>query len=196
MKKISKWMFAAILLCGLVTTSCSKDDDDSGKTTPEPTPAAKTATTVDVKAYAVLADDMLELFDVVVNFQGPTSSTSNKSLEKTTWIGGESIEKISSSAIFTFSVKVTPKAGVTVDTAKDYKLGLARSLAYVIQDASKNTIATDGGKPDVAVTGVPGSKLTEDKIKQLAETYTMLGDEIKLEVYKDNYIVNGYKYNY
>ena len=197
MKKNLLWMLAAILFCGVVTISCSKDDDEPGGNTPEPTPTAKKAARVEVKNYVVLAEDMLEIFDVVVTDKGPYSGTTTKKLTKTTWIAGEVDENIGSPSTFAFYVTVTPKEGVTVDATKDYQFGLAKALTYIIQDASKTTIASSpGSKPDVAATGVSGAQLTEAKIKQLADTYTLLGEETKLEVYEDYYVLDGYKSSY
>ena len=197
MKKNLLWMFAAILFCGVVTTSCSKDDDEPADK-PVPTPTADKAGRVEVKNYVVLAsEDMLELFDVVVTNTFQKGGTSTKQLSKTTWIAGEANENIASPSTFALSVAVTPKEGVTVDAAKDYKLGLAKALTFLIQDAKMTTtLAMSGTKPDVTVAEVSGAQLTEAKLKQLADTYTLLGEETKLEVYEDYYVLDGYKSSY
>lgn len=196
MKKNLLWMFAAILFCGVVTTSCNKDDDEPADK-PVPTPTVKKAGRVEVKNYVVLAEDMLELFDVVANYTTPYTGTSSKKLGKTTWIVGETNENIGSPSTFALSVAVTPKEGVTVDAAKDYKLGLAKALTFLIQDAKMTTtLAMSGTKPDVTVAEVSGAQLTEAKLKQLADTYTLLGEETKLEVYEDYYVLDGYKSSY
>jgi hypothetical protein len=58
------------------------------------------------------------------------------------------------------------------------------------------TLAMSGTKPDVTVAEVSGAQLTEAKLKQLADTYTLLGEETKLEVYEDYYVLDGYKSSY
>ena len=200
MKKISKWMLAAILLCGLtVISSCSKDDDEPSNT-PDPTP---TPTTTDViafsaqtKFYVVLAEDMLELFDVLVKTQAPYTGHTSRVMTKTTWIGSEVIDGVGDPSTFALSVTVTPKAGVTPDTSKDYKLGLALCLAYDIQDKNQKTLVAAGERPQATVAEISGSQLTEAKLKQTAEAYTTLGEEIKLDVYEDYYVFKGQKFEY
>ena len=92
MRKNHFWMFAAILLCGLATvfTSCSKDDDDSGKKeedTPTPT-TTKVADRVEVRYYVLVADDMLSLFDIDINYEGPGYGKQTKKMDKISWIIG------------------------------------------------------------------------------------------------------------
>ena len=200
MRKNHFWMFAAILLCGLATvfTSCSKDDDDSGKKeedTPTPT-TTKVADRVEVRYYVLVADDMLSLFDIDINWEGPGYEKQTKKMEKTSWIIGDNLDNLSNKkAFFSLSVTVTPKAGVQVDATKNYLLGMDAVLAYLIQNSNKETLDANGTRPNVTVQTVSGSQLTEAKLKQMAEAYTGFGAKT-LEVYKDYYVVDGVKRTY
>ena len=193
-------MLAAILFCGLATvfTSCSKDDDDSGKKegdTPTPT-TTKVADRVEVKYYVSVADDMLSLFDIDINWEGPGYEKQTKKMEKTSWIIGDNLDNLSNKkAFFSLSVTVTPKAGVQVDATKNYLLGMDAVLAYLIQNSNKETLDANGTRPNVTVQTVSGSQLTEAKLKQMAEAYTGFGAKT-LEVYKDYYVVDGVKRTY
>ena len=200
MRKNHLWMLAAILFCGLATvfTSCSKDDDDSGKKeedTPTPT-TTKVADRVEVKYYVSVADDMLSLFDIDINWEGPGYEKQTKKMEKTSWIIGDNLDNLSNKkAFFSLSVTVTPKAGVQVDVNKNYLLGMDAVLAYLIQNSNKETLDANGTRPNVTVQTVSGSQLTEAKLKQMAEAYTGFGAKT-LEVYKDYYVVDGVKRTY
>ena len=193
-------MLAAILFCGLATvfTSCSKDDDDSGKKeedTPTPT-TTKVADRVEVRYYVSVADDMLSLFDIDINWEGPGYEKQTKKMEKTSWIIGDNLDNLSNKkAFFSLSVTVTPKAGVQVDVNKNYLLGMDAVLAYLIQNSNKETLDANGTRPNVTVQTVSGSQLTEAKLKQMAEAYTGFGAKT-LEVYKDYYVVDGVKRTY
>jgi hypothetical protein len=204
MRKNHFWMLAAILFCGLATvfTSCSKDDDDSGKKeedTPTPT-TTKVAERIEGKYYVVASEDMLNLFDVNISYEGPGFGKQTKKLEKTSWYIRDIVENLSTlknqKAFFSLSVTVTPKAGVKVDANKDYLLGLQRLLAYLIQSSKKETLAGIGTQPDVAAQSYAGSQLTEERLKRMADAFTQFCDEQTLEVYKDYYVVNGEKKNY
>lgn len=196
MKKKIFRMFAAILFCGAIATvftACSKDDDEPGNTpTPEPTTTVQKAERAEVKYHVVLADDMLELFDVVVNNESSLSGKSTKTLSKT-WLVGETTEYIISPLKYAFSVTVTPKTGITIDATKEYSLGLAAELVFLIQDAKKAPLAASGSQPNVVVTKLSGDKLTEAKMKQIADTFS---GENTLEISTDYYVINGNKMNY
>ena len=200
MRKNHLWMLAAILFCGLATvfTSCSKDDDDSGKKeedTPTPT-TTKVADRVEVKYYVSVADDMLSLFDIDINYEGPGYGKQTKKMDKTSWIIGDNLDHLSGkNAFFSLAVTVTPKAGVKVDVNKNYLLGMETVLAYLIQTSKFETLDANGTRPNVTALSVSGSQLTEAKLKQLAETYTGFGAKT-LEVYKDYYVVDGEKRTY
>ena len=121
-------------------------------------------------------------------------------MEKKLWNSSDILEHLSSQkdqkATFSLSVTVTLKAGVKVDANKEYLLGMERVLAYIVQTSKNETLAMDGTQPNVSTTSFAGSQLTEARLKQMADTYTLFGDEQKLEVYKDYYVVNGEKRNY
>ncbi|MBQ2181729.1 MAG: hypothetical protein II400_05720 [Bacteroidaceae bacterium] len=201
MKKNNLWMLAAILFCGLATvfTSCSKDDDDSGKKegdTPTPT-TTKVADRVEVKYYVSVADDMLSLFDIDINYEGPGYGKQTKKMEKTSWIIGDNLDNLSGkNAFFSLAVTVTPKAGVTIDPNKEYLLGMGSELAYLIQTDKKETLVSYGTRPTVVVNKQPGSQLTEENLKKMAKLYTNAGAATTLDVYKDYYLEDGVKYYY
>lgn len=200
MKKNHFWMMAAILLCGLATvfTSCSKDDDDSGKKQDDtPTPTSAVAERVEVKYYVAAADDMLSLFDIEITYEGPSYKKQSKKLDKTFWNVGDIVEHLSTASnrkgYFSLAVKVTPKADVKVDPNKEYQLGLGRELAFLIQTAKMETLVSYGTRPTVVATIQPGTMLTEENLKKLANMYTNVGEETTLEVFPDYYLEDGVK---
>ena len=60
MKKNLLWMLAAILFCGVMTTSCSKDDDDNSTPTPD-TP--KQETQYDIELNFIAHPKSLQYFE-------------------------------------------------------------------------------------------------------------------------------------
>ena len=88
---------------------------------------------------------------------------------------------------------MTPKADVKVDPNKEYQLGLGRELAFLIQTAKMETLVSYGTRPTVVATIQPGTMLTEENLKKLANMYTNVGEETTLEVFPDYYLEDGVK---
>jgi hypothetical protein len=193
MKKNLLWMLAAILLCGTMTTSCSKDDDDdSGKQEPKDERVAKTASAW----YNVsIGDDMLDVFDVEVTTVGPEYGQLTKKLTKTTYsIAERDIPVTDAGLVFSMSVKLSRRADFTPDASKTYTLGFGSAFAFEIIGSNNKSLVGDGEQSALFnIVTVPGDKI-EARISSLIGTWTPADQ--KLEVFKTYFNYNGKKQNY
>lgn len=188
-------MFAAILVCGAMTTvftACGSDNDDDN------TPQTQKATAKSASAWfsVNMGDDMLEVFDVAVTTISPSFGESTKILTETTYSSADKdVPTKDSGLVFAMGIKVTPKAGFVPDASKSYKLGLGSDFSYYIYDSKNESMVVSQGSTPVSYSAltIPGNKLAE-RIERLAKTWSF--ELRKLEVYKTYYVFNGNRVDY
>lgn len=195
MKKNSIRMFAAILVCGAMTTvftACGSDNDDDN------TPQTQKATAKSASAWfsVNMGDDMLEVFDVAVTTISPSFGESTKILTKTTYSSDDKdVPTKDDGLVFAMGIKVTPKKDFVPDASKSYKLGLGSDFSYYIYDSKNEPMVVSQGSTPVSYSAltIPGNKLAE-RIERLAKTWSF--ELRKLEVYKTYYVFNGNRTDY
>jgi len=193
MKKNSIRMFAAILVCGAMTTvftACGSDNDDDNTAQTQKATAKSASASFSVN----MGDDMLEVFDVAVTTISPSFGESTKILTKTTYSSADKdVPTKDDGLVFAIGVKVTPKKDFVPDASKSYKLGLGSDFSYYIYDSKNETMVGSPSSFSFSEMTIPGNKLAE-RIDRLAKTWSF--ELKKLEVYKTYYVFNGNRVDY
>ena len=149
MKKNILWMLAAILTCGFAVTAlsaCSSDDDDKTEAKAE----------VTMMYYVKVADDVLKVADVEVNYVDQTGAKKKEMLTSADWKKTFNANTLPlTEGIW---AKITPKAAVT---AGNYQLKVTTAAGYQTKLSTIKTIADAyGNNPDAA----PAAAQTADEV--------------------------------
>ena len=101
MKKNLLWMLAAILFCGVMTTSCSKDDDDNSTPTPD-TP--KQETQYDIELNFIAHPKSLQYFEYDFKYVDANGNTKTIDIDQDT--KGTSLGTLAQNQVYTGVVSV------------------------------------------------------------------------------------------